>query len=319
MTSTAPIVTTTPDPKLVSLCDVRNLVDQIAEITDRPVAEVIQRLEKEHRSLGSNVAAAMRAWQLPSHIWSDRLAEFYSNTDAFLYETVVWNRTVMKIQMRQWIARFLANCDDGPMRILTFGDGLGFDSLYLAQAGHKVDYFDVSAFASRFAKRLFADHNVTIRILSDSEKVVDEAYDAVVCLDVLEHVPDPPELIASLNRAIRPGGRLIVHAPFWYVDRSVATHLRSNVKYSGDVRRLYKPHGLRPVDGELFWNPLVLEKQSPGNVVKKHIPPARVWLGGLLLKLARICTLPHLAVVRWMFARHYSKWPELEALRSGLK
>jgi 2-polyprenyl-3-methyl-5-hydroxy-6-metoxy-1,4-benzoquinol methylase len=43
-----------------------------------------------------------------------------------------------------------------------------------------------------------------------------EAFDVVVCLVVLKHVPDSPSLVRELSSYSRPGGRLIVPAPFWY-------------------------------------------------------------------------------------------------------
>ncbi|MFN2452209.1 MAG: class I SAM-dependent methyltransferase [Candidatus Dormibacteria bacterium] len=41
----------------------------------------------------------------------------------------------------------------------------------------------------------------------------DSAFDAAVCLDVLEHCPDPPAAVAELARVIRPGGILVASVP----------------------------------------------------------------------------------------------------------
>ncbi len=312
--STNPVAV--PDPMTAVLRDAGYLVRRIAEVSDCAAEDVVRRLAMEQASLGTNVAMAVKQWDLQPYVWSDRLLEFYRTTDAFLYETIVWNRTSQKNEMRRWIATFLARRFAHGARVLTFGDGLGFDSQYLATAGHEVDYYDVSDDAGAFARTLFADFHNSVRILSGADEVVADAYDVCVCLDVLEHIPEPAGVVESLARAIRPGGYLIVHAPFWYLSRAVATHLRENRKYSGDVKRLYQPFGLRPVDGNVFWNPLVLQKQGQSSQQSNVALPYRVRLGGWLLAWARYWAVPHVLVLRWMLARGRTPWQELEALRA---
>jgi SAM-dependent methyltransferase len=42
----------------------------------------------------------------------------------------------------------------------------------------------------------------------------DGGFDAVLCIEVLEHVADPFKAVAEIKRVLRPGGRLLVTAPF---------------------------------------------------------------------------------------------------------
>lgn len=42
----------------------------------------------------------------------------------------------------------------------------------------------------------------------------DASFDAILCSEVLEHVPDPLRAVAEFSRLLKPGGKLILTAPF---------------------------------------------------------------------------------------------------------
>lgn len=52
----------------------------------------------------------------------------------------------------------------------------------------------------------------------------DRAYDAVLCSEVLEHVTDPVAAMEKLARLVRPGGALIITAPFISVTHFAPYH-----------------------------------------------------------------------------------------------
>lgn len=43
---------------------------------------------------------------------------------------------------------------------------------------------------------------------------VDDTFDAILCTEVLEHVPEPGPFIAELHRVLKPGGRAIITLPW---------------------------------------------------------------------------------------------------------
>jgi len=55
-----------------------------------------------------------------------------------------------------------------------------------------------------------------IDIVSDitSIPMPDESFDAVMCTEVIEHVPDPLKAVEELKRLLKKGGTLILTAPF---------------------------------------------------------------------------------------------------------
>ena len=289
-----------PDPLVQPLGDEQTMLSLIAGITGEPAATVETRYRQEQQLLGANVAEEIRQRGITPNAWTDRLVEFYAQTHSFLYESLVWNHTFLKNQVRKWIADFLYADFGRPAKILVFGDGLGFESLYFAQAGHDVTYFEVSADCVQFARSIFRSAGVQVQVLQRPDQLESEGFDVVVCLDVLEHVPDPPAVVAQLAAALCPGGRMIVHAPFYFVDRVVSTHLRSNMTYSGDLSRLYTPHGLRLIDGRLFWDPIVLEKVAADSRPNCKRPWRRLSVRafGLLLAVGRFWSLPHVWIAK---------------------
>ena len=298
MNRRTPSLSTLPDPLDGPSLDMRYLTRSIAAITSAPLEEVNRRLAKERRQPGITVREAAENAGLPPNVWCDQLVEFYQRTDAFLYETAIWNGQPLKKQLRRWIAGRLARWQPAPLRLLSYGDGLGFDSLCFCQAGHRVSYLEVSRRCRQFAGQLFRDQDADVEILESSASVGAGAYDVVTCLDVLEHVPDPAEMVAQLAAALRPGGLLIVSAPFWLVGPNFSTHLASNRRFSGDLR-LYRRHGLRAIDGRLLWNPLVLQRLGGQPASTTPATRWRIHAGSLILKSAAWCRWPFLVATEY--------------------
>jgi SAM-dependent methyltransferase len=79
------------------------------------------------------------------------------------------------------------------------------------------------------------------------------SFDAVLCCDVLEHVPEHERALCELRRVLRPGGALLLTVPF-RLDRGEHL-LRARVLPSGEIEHLEPPerHGdpLSPEGGIL--------------------------------------------------------------------
>jgi SAM-dependent methyltransferase len=78
-----------------------------------------------------------------------------------------------------------------------------------------------------------------IDILSDITDipVPDASFDAVLCTEVLEHVSDAVPVLKELNRVLKPGGTLIITAPFCSM-----THFAPYHYATGFSRYFYEHH-----------------------------------------------------------------------------
>ncbi|MGE0607026.1 MAG: class I SAM-dependent methyltransferase [Pirellulales bacterium] len=307
-----------PPPPLVPppLDDTPRIIGMLAQVLDLPYETVRKILWQNEHDHGSIFRQEFVQAGLMPYVWSDALERFYADTDCYLHGAVMWNRRPAKLQMRGWIGDYLAR-DGQPLDVLTVGDGPGFDSQYLADWGHRVTYSEISPKCMQFARQMLATAATPARIVEGVESVEPESQDVVLCLDVLEHLPDPGWMVSKIVRCLRPGGRFIVHAPFFFVSPANPTHLASNRKYSGDWRKLYGKHGLRPVDGSLFWDPLVLLKQIP-NEPAPRVPwrtRVRLAFGQWLLTIGRHWNGPHNFIAHRMMFDRDDRWiNELSAL-----
>ena len=101
-------------------------------------------------------------------------------------------------------------------RVLDVGCGNGVLSLYAATRGREVLAIDVSKRAVEAAAQGalgLGIGNVTFRQLDFSEFQPDGQFDAILCFDVLEHIPDDDRGIETIARSLRPGGILLLRVP----------------------------------------------------------------------------------------------------------
>ena len=104
-------------------------------------------------------------------------------------------------------------------RVLDVGCGPGFYCVELAEevgpSGSVVGVDSSPAMLELAARRCAGQEGVELRPGEAVSLPVDDAsFDAALCVQVLEYVPDPTVAVAEMHRALRPGGRVVV----WDVD-----------------------------------------------------------------------------------------------------
>ena len=281
-----------PSPVVDPLADNDKLVHLLCELLDKSDPWVRQHLHEEELCMGKHHREEFAQFGAPPHVWSDQLEAYYRQSRVGRISLVTWNRRPEKLQMRAWIGRHLAK-SKRPLKVLVIGDGAGFDSLYLSQCGHDVTYSELSHWAIQFARLLFEHSGSSVRVVTNLQDIERVAYDVVVCLDVLEHVTDPPALVADIAGYLRDNGQLIVHAPFFFVSPMCPTHLESNRRFSGSLK-LYREQGFVAVDGRPFWDPLVLVRATDPRAGNADVfRGCLLRLTGMLLATARIWNFPH--------------------------
>jgi 2-polyprenyl-6-hydroxyphenyl methylase / 3-demethylubiquinone-9 3-methyltransferase len=150
-----------------------------------------------------------------------------------------------------WIAQHAAL--DGAS-VLDVGCGGGILAEAMARRGAKVTGIDLSEKALRVAQL----HLLESRLAVHYENVSVEDYaaahagkfDAVTCMELLEHVPEPAAMVAACSRLVRPGGQVF----FSTINRNPKSYLFAVVgaeyvlgllpKGTHDYQRFIKPSEL---------------------------------------------------------------------------
>jgi SAM-dependent methyltransferase len=137
-----------------------------------------------------------------------------------------------------WVAQALAALPPGA-RLLDAGAG---ECQYKKHCGHlKYVAQDIAVYDGKGDAGLQTgswDFS-QIDIVSDIQKIPepDASFDAVLCTEVLEHLPDPVRALDEMARLLRPGGMFVITAPFWSL-----THFAPYHYATGFNRYFYESH-----------------------------------------------------------------------------
>lgn len=151
------------------------------------------------------------------------------------------------VARRRIIARLIESYrpKPAPLKILEVGAGTG-SNLELLQSFGTVDAIEPDDGA-----RALAEARSGLKLKGGYLPHVpldDGAYDLIVLLDVLEHIPRDVEALAYLKHKLAPGGRIIVTvpgSPWMWSAHDVAHHHQRRYTGAG-LKRVFRDAGLRP-------------------------------------------------------------------------
>ena len=128
--------------------------------------------------------------------------------DQWWSDDIRWVRTLKNLVPGR-LAWFDKQIDWANKAVLDLGCAGGFMAEALASRGAKVTGIDPAAEAIKAAQDHAAQAGYAIRYdvgVGEALPYADHSFDAIVCVDVLEHVSDLTKVAAEIARVLRPGG-----------------------------------------------------------------------------------------------------------------
>lgn len=168
-----------------------------------------------------------------------------------------------------------------PLRILEVGCGTG-SNLALLQRYGQVDAIEPDDPARALAT---GRSGIAVKggLLPDGVELEDGAYDLIVLLDVLEHIPDDRGTLAALRPKLAEGGRLMVTVPAapWMWSAHDLAHHHQRRYTAGTLTDVFRAAGFR-VQYRSHFNtllfPLIAAARIAGRLLRREggdddIPP----------------------------------------------
>lgn len=186
--------------------------------------------------LSDTRAALADEWNRRSPSTPEEIAAFYRDSESLGPDLDAWHATP---ERQEWTRTIVAVVGaNGAQSVLDVGAGTGADLMALRAA-----FPDIALAAVEPNDALRYALAPTIAGLVDIADVGIQ-FDLVICIDVLEHVPDPDALLAQIVTRVKPGG-ILIEATATH-DQSTPLHLPQHAEWEPTDALLGA--GFRPVE-----------------------------------------------------------------------
>ena len=250
------------------------LAKELSLFTGRSMQEVIARLESELRDHAGCMA---EEWTKRRPITARQIERFYEETDAYLYELLIDGENPFRHETRNAMMEALRK--SGARRVLEFGGGIGTDAMWFTRAGWQWTYYDLpGGHTFRFASWRFQKQQVPVTVVTHPGQSRDN--DAVISVEVFEHLPNLLSALRDINRALRLGGLLIFSESFGKTVRH-PLHLTRTAIQGRFLNELVRAAGFEPLHR---FGP----KDYLYRTIKRREPTPFDWLLAITLVAGRV-------------------------------
>lgn len=168
------------------------------------------------------------------HLDDDKIARFYSHP-VWILNGLFIEQHALSMQHRNGISQWVA--DNRMKSVVDYGGGFGTLARLIRQKSPKTDVVIFDPYSNDFSCKKLPGKD-SIRFIS----TIDKQYDCLIAEDVLEHVPNPIQLLSLMISYVKPNGYLLIANNFSPV---IKCHLPATFHLRYTFNRIAEAMGLQ--------------------------------------------------------------------------
>jgi len=147
-------------------------------------------------------------WNILNPKTEEEIKKFYEIVPYYPFELAYWHMSRRRRKFRKKVIMQSFG------EVLDYGGGIGDLCIELVRKRLKVTYGDVQGMNWEFAKWLFEKKGYDIRMIDlGNGKIPKNAmFDTIICIDTIEHIPNPEIALEDIATHLKNNGRLIITA-----------------------------------------------------------------------------------------------------------
>lgn len=179
-----------------------------------------------------------------------QVEKWFKNTSQYLFELSEVHSFPARKKLTSFIVKFCKK--NNLTRIADFGGGIGEDAIALATAGFTTTLAELDSKTFDFAKWRIKNRGLSVKLITVwNNEPFKIKYDAIVCLEVLQHLTSPLSVAKHFYRHLRDGGFLITTTHFNNPKYKMA--LKQNYHLEKTFEKDLEKIGFRPYTKKYLW------------------------------------------------------------------
>lgn len=190
----------------------KEMVEDLTEFYNMSFKNSESRLSYEEAIRLCEVAVRINAdlWTILNPKTEKEIKHFYEIVPYYPFELAYWHMKRSQRRLRKEVVSLSFG------NVLDYGGGIGDLCVELAKKGLNVTYGDVPGRNWEFAKWLFEkkgyNYNIKMIDLGEGKIPKDMMFNTIICIDAIEHIPNPEVVLEDIATHLKDNGRLVITA-----------------------------------------------------------------------------------------------------------